>query len=219
MSDITLFYARAACSLAVRIGLEDLDLAYEDRIVDIKAGETGAPAFLAVNPKGRVPVLVTAAGDTLTEAPAILVYLALSHPDAGLLPADPLGHARALEWLSELSGVMHGQGYGGLWRSNRFSDDPAAQDGIRARAARTIADQSSRIDARLSGRDWALGDRYSVVDAFLLVFYLWGRRGGTDMAGLYPNWHAQAERVLARPAVQRALAREGLAQPLPAVGI
>ncbi|HET7833071.1 MAG TPA: glutathione S-transferase N-terminal domain-containing protein [Gallionella sp.] len=206
---IKLYYSPGACSLAPHILLEELGVPYQLELVSIAEGRTQAPEFLAVNPKGRVPVLEVN-GAILTEAPAILVYLALTHPDKSMLPSDPVEHFRCLEWFNWLSGTVHAMGYGQLWRPERFIDDSSQYDRISAKGRENIIDSHRHIETLLNGRSWSIGNRYSCVDPYLLVFYLWGNAIGLNMATEYPAWSGHAARVLARDAVQRAINQEGL---------
>lgn len=206
---IKLYYSPGACSLAPHILLEELGVPYQLELVSIADGKTLTPEFLAINPKGRVPVLEVN-GSILTEAPAILVYLSLTHPAKSLLPSDPVDHFRCLEWFNWLSGTVHAVGYGQLWRPQRFIDDGAQYGRISAKGKENIIDSYRHIETLLSDRTWSVGGSYSCVDPYLLVFYLWGNAIGLNMAVEYPSWSAHAARVLAREPVQRAIKQEGL---------
>ncbi|MBS7703699.1 glutathione S-transferase family protein [Chelatococcus asaccharovorans] len=209
---IGLYYSPGACSLAIHIVLEELNLPYQLKLVSVAEGKTSEPEFLSVNPKGRVPVLELDDA-ILTEAPAILVYLAKAKPESGLLPSELLDGFRCLEWLNWLSSTVHAVGYGQLWRPERFTDDRTQFENIIAKGRENIIAAYRHIEKILSGRQWSVGDGYSCVDPFLLVFYLWGNAVGFAMQTEYPAWSAHAARVLARDAVQRAIAQEGLTLP------
>ena len=207
--------------MAAHIALEEVGARFELELVSSRGEREGAgtatPEWRAVNPKGRVPALSPVAGsaggaaELLTETPAILVYLALIHPEAGLLPADPAGIARCLEWLNWLSGNVHAMSWGQIWRAQRFSDDEAGLDAIRTKGRAALLDQHHYIERLLGdGRDWAVAGGYSIADIYLLVFFKWGSRIGVDMRSACPAWARIMDRVLARPAVQRALAAEGV---------
>ena len=214
------YYSPGACSLAVHIVLEEIGIPFDLELV-LSRGEregamTATPEWRAVNPKGRIPALAPVPGSSggapelLTEVPAILLYLGLQHPEAGLLPADAASLARAAEWMNWLSGTVHGMAYGQIWRAQRFSDDETALESIRARGRASLAEHHSYIEHLLAdGRGWALPSGYSVVDPYLLVFFLWGQRIGLPMRD-YPAWSAATDRMLERPAVRRALEREGV---------
>ena len=218
----TLYYSPGACSMACHIVLEETGLPYEAEVVSSagpRAGSmTGTPAWHAINPKGRVPALagvpgrIGGADNLLTEAPAILLYLARIASQVGLLPADPAAEARCIEWMNWLSGSVHAMTYGQLWRAHRFSDDEAALPAIRARGMAALTEQYGYIESLLGdGRDWAMPGGYTVVDPYLLVFYHWGGRVGLAMPEACPAWTALSRRVAARPAVGCVLQKEGIA--------
>ncbi|MFK5597471.1 glutathione S-transferase family protein [Methylobacterium sp. HMF5984] len=210
----TLYYAPGACSLAAHIALEEAGAPYDTVRLDLAAGDQRAPEYLAINERGRVPALV--AGDwVLTENSAILRHVARAHPEARLWPEDLQAQAVADEWLCWLS-INHHPAYAHIRRPERYSDDEAALPGIRAKAADTFGDLCTMTEVRLSNGGWAVQDRYSVVDAYLMVFWVWAR-GPTlrfDMSARFPSWTAHARTMAERPAVQAVFAREGL--PLPA---
>ena len=203
----TLFYSPGACSLAPHILLEETGQVFDLKLVSSSTGATRRPEHLRINPKGRVPVL--ADGDwVLTEAPAILLHIALGHPE--FLPTEPDGLPRAIEWLNYLSGTVHSVSVRSIWRTENFSDDPAARETIVAKGRETLRANFAFIENRMDGRDYAVADAYSFVDPFLLVIFRWGNRMGVDMAGTYPAWTRHARALEARPAVQRTIAKEGI---------
>jgi glutathione S-transferase len=158
-----------------------------------------------------VPGRIGGAENLLTEVHAILVYLARSFPAAGLLPTDPAAEARCIEWMNWLASNVHAMSYGQIWRTQRFVADEALFAAVQAKGAENLREQYAYIESLLSdGREWAMPEGYSVVDPYLLVFYQWGQRIKLDMRSLYPAWTRLTERVLARPAVQRVLEREGI---------
>ena len=210
---LTLYYAPGACSLAAHIVLEEIGLPFETVRLDLAKGDQRAPEYLAVNERGRVPALYED-GWVLTENPAILRHLARSHPEAGLLPEDPRQLAIADEWLAWLSSSHH-VAYAHVRRPERYSADESAFPDIRAKGAETFGDLCTMTEVKLSNGGWALGERYSVVDADLMVFWLWARGSaiGFDMPDRFPSWTAHARRMAGRPAVQAVFAREGLTLP------
>lgn len=205
----TLYYSPGACSLAPHIVLEEIGLPYSLSLASTSDGTTRSPSYLRLNPKGRVPVLVS--GDTvLTEAPAILLHLAASNPTAGLLPMSTDGVARSLEWFNWLSGTVHAVAIRQVWRPESFTRDPSQHKEIIAMGHENLESAFELIEARLSSRAWAVGSNYTTVDPYLLVFYRWGNRMGFDMRCLYRSWTQHALLVLERPAVERALVQEGV---------
>ncbi|WP_420466565.1 glutathione S-transferase family protein [Panacagrimonas sp.] len=213
MKPYHLYHSPGACSLAPHIVLEELGVAYEPIRVLVNEGENRKPEYLAVNPRGRVPALVIDdehGQRILTEALAIMVYLTRRHPQPSLLPTEPEGHARALEWMSWLASIMHQGGVRTVFRPERFTTDPAGAPAIAEQGRINLRPGYDDIEARLSGRTWALGDAFSAIDAYLLVFYRWGNRCGLRMRETCPEYSRVMDAVRARPAVQRVVAREGI---------
>jgi glutathione S-transferase len=164
----TLYFSPGACSLAPHIVLEEIGLPFHLSHASTSDGSTQTPEYLALNPKGRVPVLVT--GDfVLTEAPAILLHLATSNADQGLLAGKPEGLVRSIEWFNWLSGTVHSVAIRQVWRPESFIDIPAEHENIVAKGKKNLADAFSHIESRLAKVDWAVGDRYSIVDPYLCL--------------------------------------------------
>lgn len=205
-----LYYSPGACSLAPHILLEEAGLDYGLVEVNVQKGKTREKSFLELNPKGRVPVL-RSGDDIITEVPAICWYIGHSAPEPQtLIPSGLLVQARVLEWFNWLSGTLHSTGFSGKWRPQRFTANPATYGEIKARADATLKEGFAYIEQQLCDRTWALGDAYSIVDPYLFVFQRWAGLAGADTASEYPQWHAHAARMSARPAVMRALQQEGI---------
>lgn len=199
---IKLWYSPGACSFAPHVVLLETDLEFELVLEQVNGL---SEKFLEINPKGRVPVL--AIDDAvITETPAIFTAISLLKPDRRLLGQNDIETCRVYEWLNYLSGTLHTQGYGALWRPNRFVDDAALHPHLEKKALTTIKDCYSYIETRLKSTEsqYAVGDSFTVVDPYLLLFYLWGNRIGLHMAEEYPELGALADRLLQREAVKRA---------------
>lgn len=208
MSELILYHSPGTCSAAPHVLLEETGEAYRLDLRSARTGDTGSDAYLRINPKGRVPALqIPGQERVLTELPAICWYLTREAP--ALRPQGDLAEARALEWFNYLSGTLHAVGYGLLWRGQRFADNADYYPEMQRKARSNIDDSNAFIDENLVGKEWALGDRYSLVDPFLLVFYIWGVFIGFDLRR-HVNWTRHTERLLERPAVLRAYAQEGL---------
>jgi glutathione S-transferase len=205
-----LYFSPGSCALGPHIVLAESGAPYELRRVDFAQNQQQSPAFREVNPKGRVPALVTPEGWVLTEAAAIMAYLARTHPEKGLLPTSAREEAQVLEWLSWLSSGVHATTVACIWRATRFSDDPLAHDSIRAKGRAALRADFGLVEEKLNGRSFAVGEQYSIADSYLVVFYRWGHRLGLEMSKEYPAWAAVMSRVAERPAVQRALSEEGI---------
>ena len=208
-----LYYSPGACSLAAHIALEEVGERFQLSRVDLAAGQQDSAEYLRINPKARVPTLSD--GDwVLTEAPAILRYIAARHPAAGLWPWDVREDARCAEWLNWLSSTLH-VAFAHLRRAARYATEPRAIEDVAATAKKTCRELWQTVDGKMGAGPWAIGERYSVADPYLLVFWTWGRGPALafDMAQDFPHWTEHARRLAARPAVRRAFATEGLALP------
>lgn len=178
-----LYYSPGSCSLAPHMVLEEIGLPYELELVSSKDGQmTNTDKWRAVNPKGRVPALSGVPGNIggqpnlLTEAAAILIYLARTNPDSQLLPTDAAGEARCIEWMNWLSSNVHAMSYGQIWRPQRFVDDESLFPAVKAKGFRNLDSQHAYIERLLAdGRTWTVGETYSIVDPYLLVFFRWGQ--------------------------------------------
>lgn len=193
-----LFFAPLACSLATRIALYETGVPSQFTYVDLRTKKTeDGGDFLALNPLGQVPTLRTEAGDVLTENAAILQHVA-EHAGA-LAPTDREGRTRLHQWLSFIATELH-KGIFAL----HFDRD--ATDATREFARKKVATRFARLEEQLAGRDYLLGE-FSVADAYLGTILNWTRKTGPDLRD-WPVLHAYHQRVLARPAVQRAMAEE-----------
>lgn len=212
---LTLFYSPGACSQASHIALEESGLPFAPRRVDFSTAEQRSPDYLRINPKGRVPALAED-GFVVTENPAILRYIAAKAPDAALWPAEPRADAICAEWCAWCSSGLH-VAYAHVRRAERYATSEEARAEVVEKGRSTTREIWEQVEAKLaaSGAPWAAGERYSVADPYLLVFWTWGRGPvlGYDMARDFPAWTAHARRMGERPAVRRALEREGIALP------
>ena len=204
---IKLYYSPGACSLASHIALEEAGLDYETQKINTAEGEQRSDWYLKLNPRGRVPTL-TVDGNVLTENVGILTYLAGGMPKKGLWPDDTWHQGKAVSTMAWLSNTVH-TAYRCYVRPARYSDDPATHEAIKAKGKDAFHGYLKEIDGLLAGREWAIGDHYTVVDGYLLVFYRWGNRAGLPVKEL-ANYTRLANKVLARPAVKKAMADEGV---------
>jgi glutathione S-transferase len=202
-----LYYGPGACSLASHIALEESGLPYETQRLDLAAGDQRKPEYLRLNPRGRVPTLVVD-GHVLTENVGIMTYIAGGHPKANLWPRDTWHQAQAVSTMAWLSNTVHTT-FGHVLRAARYADDAAAQEAIKAKARISYEEYLREIDGLLAGKKWCFDNRFTVVDGYLLVFYRWGNRQKMPVREL-KNYSALMDRVLARPAVKKVMADEGI---------
>lgn len=210
--DLKLFYQSGSCSLAPHIALEEAGAAFTPTLVDFSSQQQRSPAYLKINPKGRVPAL--AIGDwVLTENPAILQFIAQSFPNAKLWPTDLRAQANCLEWMAWLSSGVHVT-YAHVRRSERYATSEAAIADVRATGMISTRKIWEDVEAKMAALPgpWISGDQFTVVDGYVFVFWMWGNAQYLkyDMANDFPAWTAHSRRLFARPAVQRVLMQEGL---------
>lgn len=209
MPDLTLFSSPRACSLACHIALEESGLPFDLHPVRVRMAEHQQEEYLRINPWGKIPAL-RIDDEILTEAHAILSYIADSAPDAKLLPAESLARARAHEWMNFLSASVH-IAFRPLFKPQYLVGDPSRYPDVQEVGIPNLRKTLLEVNRRLEGRTWALDDEYSVVDPYLLVFRIWSQRDDVvpHVADM-PNWAAHAERVFARESTWRCLNREGV---------
>jgi glutathione S-transferase len=200
------FFAPATCALASRIAMEEAGASYEAVRVDFKTGEQRKPEYLKINPKGRVPALVTERG-ILTETPAILVYVAQSFPDANLAPLDdPFALAQVQAFNSYLCSTVH-VAHAHRMRGYRWVDDEAAIAAMKKKVPQSVGDCFDLIEREMLAGPWVMGERYTICDPYLFTLAQWLEGDGVDRTR-FPKLQEHTRRARERPAVQRALAGE-----------
>lgn len=210
-----LFYLPGSCALGPHIALEYSELPYE--AVRIERGRQTDPSYLAINPLGRVPALVTSAHGTITEAPIVLSYIADMAPGAGLLSAIGMrDRYEALRWMAYISTTVH-PALGRLWRAARFCDNSNCEQTIERAAATQLADDFAYIERHMSNREWIAGDHLTVADFHLFVFGRLGLRLPASTRD-FPNLHRHTLKIASLPAAQNAMAQQGIALEGPPTG-
>lgn len=203
---LTLYYSPKACSLASHIALEESGLKYEVISVNIRQQENRQADYLKLNPSGTVPALEIG-GQILTESQAILTYIADLAPEQGLLPhPGTIARARAHEWMNLLSSSLH-VSYRSIFRPQTYGGETdSGMTAVRAQGHANLAKYIEVIESRIGDTPYVLGDTFTVVDAYLFVFYLWSF--DERICGALPErlrYRALAERIAARPAVRKAV--------------
>jgi len=206
MTKLMKFYMTpGSCSTGIHILLEELELVFEVQIVNLMAGDHHAPEFLAVNPKATIPVLVRADGSALSEFQAIAYWLARSYPKAKLLPGDPDGDARAVEWMDYAVGTLHGQGFARIFTTDRFTPNAADHGAVKARGREIVERGFAVVNEGLPSQGYALG-AFGIADAALFYVEFWADKTGIPLP---ERCLSHYRLMLTRPAVRLVLREEG----------
>ncbi len=198
-----LYFSNGACSLSPHIVLREAGLPFDLVRASTKthALDDGTD-FYTINPKGSVPVLELDNGERLTEGPAIVQYIADQVPAQNLAPANgTFARARLQEWLNFITSELH-KGYTPLFRPNTPTE-------YKAIVLETLKAKYAFVEKQLVGKNYTMGDAFSVADAYLFTVSTWAKHVGLDLSGL-PNLQAFMARMAARPAVIAAMTAEGL---------
>ncbi|KAI0599562.1 glutathione S-transferase [Biscogniauxia sp. FL1348] len=223
MTQITLYRANLAGSWVSHALLRHLSIPFEavplrsrpdGRYEAADGSFTHEEYCQNVNPGGYVPSLAVD-GEVITETPAVLTMIAQLAPDraagAAMLGRTPLERARVLEWLVWLAGTLQMAGFKAYWRAGRFVDGHAdALPAIREKGRRVIEAGFARIEERLRGRRYAVGDAPTVVDINLYLFWVWGHFAEIPMGERFPAWAEVLRRAVALPGVREAAEDEGM---------
>lgn len=200
------FYAPGSIALASHIALTEAGAEFEAVRMDLVAGDQKLAEYLAVNPKARVPALVTDRG-VLTETFAILAYVAQAYPAARLAPVDdPFAFAQVQAFNGYLASTVH-VAHAHKKRHYRWTDDPAAQAALVANVPKTMAECFALIEAEMLKGPWVMGEAYTICDPYLFTIARWMESDGVDPAQ-FPKLKAYRERMAERPAVRKVLALE-----------
>ena len=201
-----LYYSPGSCALASHIALLDAGAAHEAIRVSFKDEEQKKPAYLAVNPKARVPSLVTDKG-ILTETPAILAFIAQTHADKKLAPLnDAFAFAQVQAFNSYLCSTVHVAHAHGR-RGARWVDDENAVAAMKRKVPQTMADCFGLIEKTMIKGPLVMGESYTICDPYLFTMAQWLEQDGVD-PGRFPKVISHRRRMSERPAVRKAIAEE-----------
>jgi glutathione S-transferase len=198
-----LYYSPGACSLSPHIVLRESGLAFEPVLASTKTHKLGdGTDYYTINPKGYVPLLELDNGERLSEGPAIVQYIADQVPGKNLAPANgTMARSRVQEWLNFIGTELH----------KTFSPlfNPAMPEEAKALFRTKVLERLTWVNTQLEGRQYLMGDSFSVPDAYLFTVLNWTKPTSIDLSP-YPNLQKYHQRVGARPAVQAAMKAEGL---------
>ena len=201
---LKLYYSPGACALASHIALEEAGADYEAVAIDLKKGEQKTPDYLAINPAGVTPALVTDEG-VLTENLVIMGYVAQTHPEARLADNESSFNFGKMQSLNGWLGSSLHPAIGKVL----FSRPPLEGEAKTGQIELALG-KYDLAEQHLFKGPWAMGDDYTVADGYLSVFTRWARQAELLDKTRYPKLNDHLDRVQARPAVQRVLAAEGI---------
>ena len=198
-----LYYSPGACSLSAHIALKEADLTFEAVAAPTKTHKLAdGTDYYSINPLGYVPLLELDDGTRLREGPAIVQYIADQVPGKNLAPANgTLARYQLQSWLTFIGTELH-KNFGPLF-------SPATADDVKTAAKEKIAGRLKWVEGELAGKQYLMGDTFTVADGYLFTVCNWAGHVGLDLSP-YPNLIAYRARVGARPAVIEAMKAEGL---------
>jgi glutathione S-transferase len=200
-----LYYGPGTCARASHIALEEAGAAYTTERLDMKNNQQNSAEYLKINPKGRVPTLVTDRG-TLTETPAMLAFIAQSFPQAKLAPSDAFAFAQAQSFNSYLCSTVH-INHAHKMRGPRWATEESSFADMKRKVPQTMAASFALIERDMLKGPWVMGEQYTICDPYLFTIASWLEGDSVDIAQ-FPKVADHYQRMSARPAVQKVLAEE-----------
>jgi glutathione S-transferase len=203
---LKLYFTPDTCSLASHIALNDAGAEYTLARISFAGEEQRKPEYLAINPKGRVPALVTDKG-VLTETPAMLAFIAQSYPKAALAPLDdPFRFAQTQAFNSYLCATLH-VAHSHRMRGSRWADEPASFADMQRKVPESVAACYRLIEDSLPAGPWVMGETYTICDPYLFTMAQWMEGDGVDPSR-FPKVSDHRRRMSERPQVRAAIAAE-----------
>jgi glutathione S-transferase len=205
---LKLFYAANTCALASHIALQEAGANYETVRLDFRSNDQRKPEYLAINPKGRVPALVTDRG-ILTETPAILAFVAQTFPQSRLAPLnDAFAFAQVQAFNSYLCATVH-VAHAHRVRGYRWADadDAAAIAAMQKKVPHSVSECFDLIEREMFAGPWVMGESFTICDPYLFTLAQWLERDGVDPAR-FPKVLGHRQRMSERSGVKKALAEE-----------
>jgi glutathione S-transferase len=200
-----LYYAPGTCALASHIALEEVGAPYSAERLNFKNNQQNSPDYLKINPKGRVPALVTDSG-VLTETPAILAFIAQSFPHAKLVPQDPFEFAQVQSINSYLCSTVH-VAHAHKMRGARWATEETSFADMKRKVPETMTACFTLIERDMLRGPWVMGEQYTICDPYLYTIAGWLEGDGVDLSKL-PKVVAHRKRMEERSAVATVLAEE-----------
>lgn len=199
---LTLYYYENSCSYAPHILLYETDQEFISKRINLLEGEQKSTNFLSVNPKGRVPALMTPEG-VLTENPAILLYIAQTFPEKQLAPSEPFELAKAQSFNMFIASTVH-VAHAHKHRGLRWSDDKNAIASMTEKVHENMFNYASIIEKNYLEGPWVLGQKFSICDTYLALVTRWLPNDGVKLEN-FPKLEAHDKKMRSRSSVQKVL--------------
>jgi glutathione S-transferase len=201
-----LYYAPGTCALASHIALEEAGADYKAERLDFKSNQQNSPEYLAINPKGRVPALVTEHG-VLTETPAILAFIAQAFPQAKLAPfGDAFKFAEMQAFNSYLCSTVH-VAHAHKMRGHRWATEESSFADFKRMVPKSVGAGFALIERSMLRGPWVMGETYTTCDPYLYTLGTWLEGDSVDVSTL-PKVMAHRKRMLERSAVRKVVEEE-----------
>ncbi len=204
-----LYWGSHTCAIGIHVLLEEIGRPYELEKIDVQGGENTKPPFLALNPKGKVPLLVRDDGSTLTEYGAIATWLARTSPERDLLPHDPDTEARCLEVMDYVVGTLHTQAFARIFLPAKFEPPDLVHATLGVGASKVKAQGREMVESALAiletallGRRYVAGEQFTIADTALFFAMRWAPQTGIMLPPTLAAHHAAMKQ---RPAVARVM--------------
>ncbi len=195
-----------SCSTGIHILLEELELVFHAHVISLPAGDNQTPEFLAINPKGTIPVLVLEDGRSLTDFVAIAWWLAMKHPRYELLPQSIEDQAELLGVMNDIVGNIHQQGFTRIFTTERYCQNESELDEIKRHGESLVKIGLDRIASKLEETDGYLFNNFSIADAALFYVEFWATRSNIPLPSACQHHY---KLMLSRPVVKQVLSEEG----------
>lgn len=200
---LKLYYAPGTCALASHIALEEAGADYATERLNFKVNQQNSPEYLAINPKGRVPSLVTDRG-ILTETPAMLAYIAQVFPEAKLAPLDdPFAFAQVQSFNSYLCSTVH-VAHAHKMRGTRWAAEEGSFADMKRMIPKTVGACFELIERKMLKGPWVMGEAYTICDPYLFTITQWLEGDSVDINAT-PKVADHFKRMAERPAVRKVL--------------
>jgi glutathione S-transferase len=194
-----------SCSTAIHILLEEVESLFEVYLINLMAGDNRTPEYLALNPNGTIPTLITDDEIVLTDFESIAVWIANENPRYQLMPEDFSEQRLAIELMSYVVNTIHGQGFSRIFTTEKYSNDSAEHDGIKRQGQDIVSHGFSVIESILEDKD-SLFKHFSIADAALFYVLFWADRINLPIPEFCMAYY---QKLLKRPAIRQVLSEEG----------